>query len=132
MAWIADVYKTLRPNEINYFACVTGKPVTNGGIRGRVEATGRGIQYVLREFFKHAEDVKLAGLEGSIEGKRVIIQGLGNVGYHSAKFLSEEDGALITCIIERDGALIEDKGLAIEEVRQHINETGGREGFRRR
>lgn len=129
MAWIADVYKTLRPNEINYFASVTGKPVTNGGIRGRVEATGRGIQYVLQEFFRHRDDVKLAGLNGRLEGKRIIIQGLGNVGYHAAKFLSEEDGAKIICIIERDGGLINDKGLPIEEVRQHLNETGGVKGF---
>jgi len=129
MAWIADVYKTLRPNEINYFACVTGKPVTNGGIRGRVEATGRGIQYVLQEYFRHPEDVKLAGLNGRLEGKRVIIQGLGNVGYHAAKFLSQEDGVKITCIIERDGALIDEKGLPVEAVHQHINETGGIRGF---
>ena len=129
MAWIADVYKTLRPNEINYFASVTGKPVTNGGIRGRVEATGRGIQFVLQELFRHPEDVKLAGLKGQIEGKRIVIQGLGNVGYHAAKFLSGEDAAFITCIIERDGALVNDKGLDVEKVRQYINESGGIKGF---
>lgn len=129
MAWIADVYKTLRPNDINYFASVTGKPVTNGGIRGRVEATGRGVQFVLQEFFRHPEDIKLAGLEDHLEGKRVVIQGLGNVGYHAAKFLSEEDGVKIICIIERDGALINQDGLPVEEVRQYITETGGVKGF---
>ena len=129
MAWIADMYKTLRPNEINYFASVTGKPVTNGGIRGRVEATGRGIQFVLQEFFRHPDDVKLTGLPGGLEGKRVIIQGLGNVGYHAAKFLSEQDGVLIICIIERDGALVNEKGLDVEKVKQHITETGGMKGF---
>jgi glutamate dehydrogenase (NAD(P)+) len=129
MAWIADVYKTLRPTEINYFASVTGKPVTNGGIRGRVEATGRGVQYVLREFFRNTEDVKLAGLKPGLEGQRIVVQGLGNVGYHAAKFLSKEDGALITCVIERDGAVVNDKGLDIEALRQHINEKGGVKGF---
>lgn len=129
MAWIADVYKTLRPNDINYFASVTGKPVTNGGIRGRVEATGRGVQFVLQEFFRHPEDIKLAGLEGHIADKKIVIQGLGNVGYHAAKFLSEEDGAKIICIIEKDGGIINEDGLPVEEVRQYINEHGGVKGF---
>ncbi|MQC26305.1 MAG: Glu/Leu/Phe/Val dehydrogenase [Chloroflexi bacterium] len=129
MGWIADEYKNLRPGDINYFACVTGKPVTNGGIRGRVEATGRGVQFVLREFFRHPKDVALAGLSGSLEGKRVVIQGLGNVGYHAAKFLTEEDGALITAVIEYDGALTSDQGLPIEEIRQHMNATGSIKGF---
>ncbi|MCI0399343.1 MAG: Glu/Leu/Phe/Val dehydrogenase [Chloroflexi bacterium] len=125
MAWIADVYKDLNPHDINYFACVTGKPVTNGGIRGRVEATGRGVQYALREFFRHPEDMKLAGLAGTLDGKRVVVQGLGNVGYHAAKFLEEEDGARIIAIIEWDGAIVNQDGLSVEAVRQFINEHGG-------
>ncbi|MAT64395.1 MAG: glutamate dehydrogenase [Gammaproteobacteria bacterium] len=120
MAWMADTYKQLHPEDINYTACVTGKPVHHGGIRGRVEATGRGVQYALREFFRHSKDVRHAGLDGGLDGKRIVIQGLGNVGYHAAKFLSEEDGALITAIIERDGALINDAGLNVEEVYHHI------------
>jgi len=129
MAWIADVYKMLHPEEINHLACVTGKPVTAGGIRGRVEATGRGVQYAIRAFFRHPEDVKLAGLTGGLEGKTIVIQGLGNVGYHAAKFLSEEDGAKIIAIIERDGAIINEDGLPVEEVRQYMNEHGGVQGF---
>ena len=129
MAWIADVYKDLNPHELNYFACVTGKPPTSGGIRGRVEATGRGLQFALREFFRHPEDMEMAGLAGSLEGKRIIIQGLGNVGYHAAKFLSEEDGALITTIVERDGAIVNEEGLPVETVRQYMNEHGGVKGF---
>jgi len=120
MAWMADTYKHLHPDDINYVACVTGKPVHHGGIQGRVEATGRGVQYALREFFRHAEDVKKANMDGSLDGKRCIVQGLGNVGYHAAKFLSEEDGVLITAIIERDGALINDEGINIEDLYQHI------------
>ncbi|HDP89229.1 MAG TPA: Glu/Leu/Phe/Val dehydrogenase [Thioalkalivibrio sp.] len=129
MAWILDTYKTLYPEDINYIACVTGKPVAHGGIRGRVEATGRGVQLGLREFFRHMEDVKAAGLEGGLADKRIVVQGLGNVGYHAAKFLQEQDGAKIVAIIERDGALIDDNGLAVEQVRQYMNETGGIKGF---
>jgi glutamate dehydrogenase (NAD(P)+) len=129
MAWIMDTYKHLNPEDINYLACVTGKPVHAGGVRGRVEATGRGIQYAMREFFRHREDVLAAGLEGGIEGKRVVIQGLGNVGYHVAKFLSEEDGALITAVIERDGAVIDPGGLDIEKLKAHMIDKGGVEGF---
>ena len=105
MAWIADQYKRMNTTDINSAACVTGKPINAGGIQGRTEATGRGVQYALQEFFRHPEDLAAAGLTGTLEGKRVIVQGLGNVGYHAAKFLQEEDGCLITGIIERDGAL---------------------------
>lgn len=129
MAWIANVYKGIHPEDIDHMACVTGKPVTAAGIRGRVEATGRGVQYALREFFRHPEDVALAGLSGDLEGKRIVIQGLGNVGYYASKFLSEEDGALITTIIERDGAIVNDAGLSIEEVRTHMTVNGGVRGF---
>ena len=129
MAWIADQYARMNTTDINARACVTGKPPHAGGIQGRVEATGRGVQYALREFFRHPDDVAKAGLAGKLDGKRVIVQGLGNVGYHAAKFLSEEDGARITAIIERDGALISDTGLEVEAVRQHLSETGGLKGF---
>jgi glutamate dehydrogenase (NAD(P)+) len=131
MAWIADTYKHLYPNDIDYNACVTGKPVHMGGIRGRVEATGRGVQYVLREFFRHSDDVAKANMEGSLEGKRLIIQGLGNVGYHAAKFLQEEDGVRVIAIIERDGAIINDKGINIETVHEYLTRDGstGVKGF---
>jgi len=129
MAWIMDTYKNLYPEDINHAACVTGKPLQFGGIRGRVEATGRGIQFALREFFRHPAAISEAGLSGSLDGKRVVVQGLGNVGYHLAKSLQEEDGALITAIIEQDGALISDTGLPVEEVRQFISKTGGVQGF---
>ena len=128
MAWILDEYKQLFPNDINGDGCVTGKPVSAGGIHGRTEATGRGVQFGLREFFRHPEDVERAGLEGDLEGKRVVVQGLGNVGYHATKFLTEEDGVKVTAIIERDGAVINDEGLDIEAVFQHKRETGGVKG----
>ena len=129
MAWIADQYARMNTTDINAKACVTGKPPHAGGIQGRVEATGRGVQVALREFFRHPEDVALAHLSGGLEGKRVIVQGLGNVGYHAAKFLSEEDGAIITAIIERDGALVSDTGLSVEDVKRHLATTGGLAGY---
>jgi len=126
MAWIADQYARMNTTDINAKACVTGKPPHAGGIQGRVEATGRGVQYALREFFRHPEDVAKAGLSGALDGKRLIVQGLGNVGYHAAKFLSEEDGCKIIAVIERDGALTDPKGLDIEDIRQWMNANGGR------
>ncbi len=129
MSWIADEYQKLHPNEINARACVTGKPVHFGGVQGRIEATGRGVQYGIQEFFRHPGDVKKANLEGSLEGKKIIIQGLGNVGYHAAKFLEEEDGAKIIGIIERNGAIICDQGLNTEEVYQYKIQHGKLEGF---
>ena len=124
MAWIADEYRRLNPVDINAFACVTGKPINKHGIRGRTEATGRGVQYAIREFFRHKEDVKLAKMKGSLEGKKVIVQGLGNVGYYAAKFLSKEDGAKIIGVIERDGAIFDKKGIDIEKLKKYILKTG--------
>ena len=129
MAWIADQFARMHTSELNARACVTGKPLTAHGIAGRVEATGRGVQYALQEFFRHPEDMKKAGLTGSLDGKRVIVQGLGNVGYHAAKFLEEEDGCRIIGVIERDGAISDPAGLPIERVRQHLVEQGGVRGF---
>ena len=129
MAWIADEYRKLYPTELNALACVTGKPVSKGGIQGRTEATGRGIQYAIREFFRHSDDVKSTGLSGTIEGKTISIQGLGNVGYHAAAFLSQEDGAKITSVIERDGSIVDNKGIDIKALHIHMKETGGVSGF---
>lgn len=129
MGWIADTYRSMHPEDINAIACVTGKPVTQGGIPGRTEATGRGVQYGLQEFFRHPEDVKRAGLSGDLDGKKFIVQGLGNVGYYAAKFLQEEDGAVITAVIERDGAVINPNGVNIEKLRQYMSDTGGVAGF---
>jgi glutamate dehydrogenase (NAD(P)+) len=129
MAWIADQFSRMNTTELNSEACVTGKPLNKGGIAGRVEATGRGVQYALHEFFRHPDDIKAAKLTGTLDGKCVVVQGLGNVGYHAAKFLSEEDGCLITAVIERDGAVIDDKGLNIEELSHYIRTHGGVKGF---
>ena len=131
MSWIVSTYAAHGPKDTDYFGCVTGKPVSSGGIHGRVEATGRGVVFGLREFFRHPEDVKHARLEGdTLEGKEIIIQGLGNVGYHTAKILEEEDGAKIIAILEWDGAIYDKKGLNVEEVFQYkIENKGGIKGF---
>ncbi|NSX53906.1 Glu/Leu/Phe/Val family dehydrogenase [Parasulfitobacter algicola] len=129
MAWIADEYARMNTTDINAKACVTGKPLNSGGIAGRVEATGRGVQYALREFFRDARDIEKAGMSGKLDGKRVIVQGLGNVGYHAAKFLQEEDGAIITGIIERDGALFDEAGLNVSSIYEWIVKHGGVKGF---
>ena len=129
MSWIADEYQQLHPSDINARGCVTGKPVHFGGVAGRVEATGRGVQFGLQEFFRNPDDLVLAKLSGKLEGKKIIVQGLGNVGYHAAKFLQEEDGALIIGILERDGALLNENGLNVEEVFGYKKENGKVEGF---
>ncbi|WP_095590047.1 Glu/Leu/Phe/Val family dehydrogenase [Actibacterium ureilyticum] len=128
MAWIADQYRRMNTTDINANACVTGKPAHAGGIQGRVEATGRGVQYALREFFRHPDDVARTGLSGKLDGKRVIVQGLGNVGYHAAHFLSTEDGAKITGIVERDGGLVNPKGMDVDAVRDWVAQNGGVQG----
>lgn len=125
MTWLADTYKELFPEDVNHNACVTGKPVNRHGIPGRTEATGRGVQYALQEFFRCEEEVAKTGLSPGLEGKHVIIQGLGNVGYHAAKFLSGEDGVKIIAIVERDGAIFNEDGLVVNDVKQYLGETGG-------
>jgi glutamate dehydrogenase (NAD(P)+) len=129
MAWILDQYSRMNTTDINAMACVTGKPIHLGGIAGRTEATGRGVQYALREFFRHPEDVKLAQLSGTLDGKKIIVQGLGNVGFHAAKFLSEEDGCRIIGVIEKDGGIVNLSGLNINSLKQHIITTGGVKDF---
>ena len=129
MAWIADQYARMNTTDINAKACVTGKPLNAGGIAGRVEATGRGVQYALREFFRDESGMQKAGLTGGLEGKRVVVQGLGNVGYHATNFLSEEDGCKIIGIIERDGALVDADGLNVDAVQQWISKHGGVAGY---
>jgi glutamate dehydrogenase (NAD(P)+) len=131
MAWIVSTYAAHRPGDINQLGCVTGKPVSMGGIQGRVEATGRGVVFGLREFFRHPEDVKNAKLEGnSLEGKTVIIQGLGNVGYYTASILQDEDRAKIIAILEWDGGLYDPNGIDVQDVHQYkIDNKGGVKGY---
>jgi glutamate dehydrogenase (NAD(P)+) len=118
MAWIADTYVSLAADKLEALGCVTGKPVAQGGIRGRKEATGRGLLFATREVCDVEEDMKARGLTKGLAGKRVVVQGLGNVGYHIARFL-EESGALIVGIAESEGAIYNPKGLPVDGVVQH-------------
>ncbi|QOR76292.1 MAG: Glu/Leu/Phe/Val dehydrogenase [Thermoflavifilum sp.] len=128
MSWILDTYLSLKPGELDGLGCVTGKPVSQGGVRGRKEATGRGVFYGLREVLSHKEDMKRLGLEPGVEGKTVIVQGLGNVGYHTAKFFYEA-GAKIICLIEWDAAIYNPRGLNPDEVVKFREETGSIKNF---
>ncbi len=123
MSWIADTYASLMPGEVNALGCVTGKPIAQGGVRGRTEATGLGVFYGIREMVNVEEDMAKIGLEPGIMGKRVIIQGLGNVGYHAAKFFSEA-GAIIVGIAEYEGGIYNEQGLDLEKVVAHRKATG--------
>lgn len=129
MMWMADEYKRLRPTDINGSACVTGKPLPAGGIEGRIEATGRGVQFALHSFFDCETDRTKSDLPQNLSECRVAIQGFGNVGYHAAKFLSVEDGCRITTIIEYDGAVHDEEGIDVEALREHFNTTGGFKGY---
>jgi glutamate dehydrogenase (NAD(P)+) len=71
MEWILETYKTLKPDDINYRGCVTGKPLHRGGIAGRTEATGRGIEEVVREIFRHEDVVKEAGLKNELKNNEI-------------------------------------------------------------
>ena len=124
MAWIADTYATLAPQDINALGCVTAKPVSQGGIQGRTEATGRGVFYALREVCSHGRDMRPLDLSPGLEGKRVVVQGLGNVGYHAAKFLEEEGGAMIVGLVEYEGAISKPDGIHVEDLMEHRKETG--------
>ena len=123
MSWIVDTYSALNPGQLDALACVTGKPVTQGGVRGRREATGRGLFYALREACNRPGDMERLGLSTGLEGKRVVVQGLGNVGYHAAKFC-REGGAVLIAIAEREGAIRLTTGLNEDDVFQHRRKTG--------
>jgi len=123
MAWIADTYQALNPGSIDAMACVTGKPISQGGIRGRTEATGRGVYYGTREACDIDEDMKKLGLSRGLAGKRVVVQGLGNVGFYAAKLI-QEGGGIIVGLAEYEGAIHNPKGLDVVAVHKHRKETG--------
>ena len=123
MAWIVDTYASLKPGEIDAAGCVTGKPITQGGVRGRKEATGLGVFFGIREVCNIPEIMKKLNLELGIKGKTVVVQGLGNVGYHSAKFF-REGGATVISIAEYEGAIFKADGINEEELFEHRKKTG--------
>ena len=129
MGWILDAYKSLRPDDINHVACVTGKSVDHGGIKGRLEATGRGVCEALKEFFRHPAEVKKANISNSnLDDQKIIIQGFGNVGLNSAKSLFAT-GAKIVGIAEKDGAIFNRKGINIIELEKYKQDKKTIVGF---
>jgi glutamate dehydrogenase (NAD(P)+) len=123
MAWIVDTYASLKPGEIDAAGCVTGKPVTQGGVRGRTEATGLGVFYGIREVCNMPDVMEKQGLTVGVEGKTVVVQGLGNVGFYCAKFFRQH-GAKVVSIAEYEGAIYNADGLNEEEVFAHRKATG--------
>ncbi len=123
MSWIVDTYQSLKPGEIDGAGCVTGKPISQGGVRGRKEATGLGVFYGVREVCNMQAVMDKLGLPVGIAGKKVVVQGIGNVGYHCAKFF-RENGAIVVAIAEHDGAVYNANGLNEEELIQFRNKTG--------
>jgi glutamate dehydrogenase (NAD(P)+) len=123
MSWIVDTYMSLRPGEIDAAGCVTGKPVTQGGVRGRTEATGLGVYYGVREMCNDADMMKKLKLNTGMGDKTVVVQGLGNVGYHAAKFFME-GGASVIALAEYEGAIFNPKGLDVDAVVAHRKKTG--------
>lgn len=124
MGWIADTYMGLRMNEGSPYACVTGKPVAMQGIPGRRQATGAGVFYGIRRCLERMSEVPGSVLKGGTEGKRVILQGFGNVGYHAALYLQKQGGAVIIGVAEREGGVFNADGLDVEAVFQHRQESG--------
>lgn len=129
MAWILDTYQALRHGEVDSIACVTGKPVTQNGIRGRAEATGRGVFYGLRECMRYADDMKKIGLTPGIEGKTMVVQGLGNVGSNTALISQSEGNVKIIGIAEREGSIHNPDGINVEELMAFRKDTGSIIGF---
>lgn len=123
MAWILDTYVAMHPGEIDGAACVTGKPVSQGGVRGRREATGLGVFYGLSEICNMESMMNRVGLPLGVKGKRICIQGLGNVGYHTGYFF-QQAGAKIVGLSEFEGAIYNMDGLDIDEVVAHRKKTG--------
>ena len=129
MGWILDAYKSSRPDDINHVACVTGKSVNHGGIKGRLEATGRGVCEALKEFFRHPDEVSKANIGNpNLNDQRIIIQGFGNVGLHSAKSLFAT-GAKIIGIAEKDGAIFNKEGINIIELEEYKQDKNTILGF---
>jgi len=128
MAWMADEYRRLYPTEIDAMASVTGKPIALGGVDGRTEATGRGVFYSILEFLNNDKDRKKSKLRREIEGQKVIIQGFGNVGYHAAELLYES-GAKIIAVIERNGSVVNEKGIDVHKLKKYFLRKRTLEGF---
>lgn len=129
MAWILDTYQTFNHGEIDAAACVTGKPESQNGIKGRTEATGRGVFYGIRQFLSYADDAKALGLEPGIGGKTMVIQGLGNVGSYSGMISQNEGDVKVIGVSEMEGTIYSEKGINIEKLVKYRKDKGSILGF---
>lgn len=129
MAWILDTYQTFKHGELDAVACVTGKPVSQNGIKGRTEATGRGVFYGVREAMSFKDDMKKLGLTPGIEGKTMVVQGLGNVGSHTALISQQEGDFKIIGVAEYEGSIYSENGIDVEKLMAFRKETGSIIGF---
>ncbi len=127
MGWILDTYRQLN-DDLNAEACVTGKPIQQGGIRGRTEATGRGVYFGIREACSVKADMDKIGLETGVEGKTFVVQGLGNVGYHASLYMTGA-GAKMVGVAEMEGAIYDPKGIDLIALMEFRKETGSIIGF---
>jgi glutamate dehydrogenase (NAD(P)+) len=119
MAWIMDTYSMHMGHTVT--SVVTGKPLNIGGSRGRMEATGRGVQVICDESMRY--------LEMPVDGCRVIIQGFGNVGSNAARLLMER-GYKIIGIAEKDGGLLNPNGIEIYQLLEYKRCNNTILGFR--
>ena len=119
MSWIKDTYTMLYGmDDVSASACVTGKPLSQGGIQGRTEATGLGLYYATRDFLADEAFCRSARISPGIAGKTVIVQGFGNVGYYAAKFF-QEHGAKVIGVVEYNGGVFSSAGLDVEALKKH-------------
>lgn len=129
MAWIADEYRKIHPSDINGSACVTGKPTSKNGLVGREEATGRGVQFIVREFFRNPELLRKVKLDEDLSTKSFILQGFGNVGYHLSKFLTEDDGLNLIGIAEYNGGIFNENGINVEHAKKYFDKHNSFENY---
>ena len=128
MACIADTYQAFRGDQIDALGCVTGKPVAQGGVQGREEATGRGVFYALREVCCQEDDMTRLGLSVGLDGKKIALQGIGNVAYWAAKCFREE-GAKIVGLSDSRATIANPDGFNEDEVLPYKREHGSVAGF---
>ncbi|MDC4226925.1 MAG: Glu/Leu/Phe/Val dehydrogenase [Candidatus Manganitrophus sp.] len=118
MAWMMDTYSQFKGYSIPEI--VTGKPIVIGGSLGRIEATGRGVVYCIMEAFNH--------LGTRPEGKRIAVQGFGNVGSNVAKVLHQE-GCHVIAVSDVRSGVYNPKGLDIPALLQYLSHSRFIEGF---